>query len=207
MCTDLLGFGDSDKPAGHTYSLIEQADLLAALWRHYGVTETAVVAHDIGGSVALELLARQSEGRLATRVTRVVLLNSALYAGVSRPRLVQRLLAQPLVGPVLGRLVTERLFTRNLAAVFAPAHPLQREMAHEYWTAFQRRGTSPHMHPLLEYIRERTQHHARWEGVLAAQSSSTGLYLGPGGPGARRGRRDAPPGAHSRRARGLRWRT
>jgi pimeloyl-ACP methyl ester carboxylesterase len=163
---DLLGFGDSDKPREHEYSLMEQADLIAALWSHYGVAETSLVVHDIGATVAQELLARQLEDRLTTRLTQVVFLNSALYAGVSRPRLAQRLLAQPVLGPLLGPLVTERTYARNLAAVFSASHPLQPETAHDYWTAFQRRGASSLMHRLLQYIPERACHHRRWESAL-----------------------------------------
>src|SRR5712692_9929137 len=166
LLPDLLCFGDSDKPAGHDYSLVEQADLVEALWRHFGIDQSALIAHDIGGSVAQELLARQSDGRLAARLTQVVFLNGALYHGVSRPRPVQRLLAHSLVGPVLARVVTERLFTRTLAAVFSPSHPVPPETAHDYWLAFRRRSSSPHIHRLLHYIPEREQRHARWEAAL-----------------------------------------
>jgi len=63
LIPDLLGFGDSDKPAGHQYTLVEQADLIEALWHHFGIDHSALIAHDIGGSVAQELLARHNEGR------------------------------------------------------------------------------------------------------------------------------------------------
>ena len=46
LLPDFLGFGASDKPADHDYSLHEQADLVEALWAHEGVTSTVVVAHD-----------------------------------------------------------------------------------------------------------------------------------------------------------------
>jgi pimeloyl-ACP methyl ester carboxylesterase len=170
LIPDLLGFGDSDKPAGHDYSLVEQADLVEALWRHFGIDRSALIAHDIGGSVAQELLARQSEGRLAARLTNVVFLNAALYHGVSRPRPVQKLLANPLLGPVLARVVTERLFTRSLAAVFSAAHQLKPETAHDYWRAFQRRSSAPRIHRLLQYIPEREQRHARWEAALESSA-------------------------------------
>jgi pimeloyl-ACP methyl ester carboxylesterase len=170
LMPDLLGFGDSDKPPGHHYSLVEQADLLEALWQHLGIRETALVAHDIGATVAQELLARQSEGRLPIRLTHVILLNSALYEAVSRPRPVQKLLSQPLVGPILARLMTERLFSRNLTSVFSVSHPLSGATAHNYWVAFRRRSTSPHIHRLLQYIPERHKHHARWESVLERAS-------------------------------------
>jgi pimeloyl-ACP methyl ester carboxylesterase len=170
LLPDLLGFGDSDKPAGHSYSLVEQADAIEALWRHFDVRETRLVAHDIGGSVAQELLARQSDGRLGTRLVQVAFLNSALYRGVSRPRPVQKLLANGLIGPVLARLVTERLFTRNLAAVFSPAHPLLPETARDYWAAYRRHGHPAHLHQLLQYIPERQRHGARWEAALERTS-------------------------------------
>src|SRR5438132_378221 len=149
LLPDLLGFGDSDKPAGHGYSLMEQADLIEALWQHYGVAETALVVNDIGASVAQELLARQLEGRLLLHLTRVVFFNAALYHGFSRPGLAQRLLAQPLIGPLAARLATERVFRRNLSATFSATHPLSSDTAHDYWTALQRRSTSPHIHRLL----------------------------------------------------------
>ena len=64
---DFLGFGASDKPADHDYSLLEQADLVEALWAQEGVDETALVAHDYAVSVAQELLARARRGRAARR--------------------------------------------------------------------------------------------------------------------------------------------
>ena len=161
LMPDLLGFGESAKPTGHQYSLVEQADLVEALWRHYDIRETGVVAHDIGGSIVLELL-----GRPTTHMSRVVFLNSALYANVSRPRLAQRLLANKVVGPLLARMMTERLFSRNLSAVFSAGHPLSPTIAAAYWSLL-RRGSSPdHIHRLLQYIPERQRHRQRWEEAL-----------------------------------------
>jgi Predicted hydrolases or acyltransferases (alpha/beta hydrolase superfamily) len=49
---DLLGFGASSKPREHRYSLLEQADLVEALWEREGIESTVVVAHDYSVSVA-----------------------------------------------------------------------------------------------------------------------------------------------------------
>ena len=61
----LLGFGASSKPREHRYSLLEQADLVEALWGREGIESTVVVAHDYSVSVAQELLARRAAGTLA----------------------------------------------------------------------------------------------------------------------------------------------
>src|ERR1039458_9104796 len=72
---DFLGFGASEKPTDHDYSLHEQADLVEALWRHEGVTSTVVVAHDYAVSVTQELLARRERGTLAVEPFPLRLLN------------------------------------------------------------------------------------------------------------------------------------
>ena len=84
LACDFLGFGASDKPADHVYTIHEQADLVAALWEHEGIGETAVVAHDYAVSVAQELLARQAEGALRTEITSIHFLNGGLYPDLHR---------------------------------------------------------------------------------------------------------------------------
>ncbi len=60
---DFLGFGLSDKPAGHDYSLFGQADLVEELVRrHLPERSVFLVAHDMGTSVATELMARDLDG-------------------------------------------------------------------------------------------------------------------------------------------------
>ena len=56
---DFLGYGLSDKPASYGYSLFQQADLVLAVAKHFGVTRAHVWAHDMGTSVATELCARR----------------------------------------------------------------------------------------------------------------------------------------------------
>ena len=73
---DFLGFGLSDKPRDHVYTLGWQADLVEELVRRsVGDRPVFIVAHDMGTSVATELLARDVEGKLSIDVAGVVLFN------------------------------------------------------------------------------------------------------------------------------------
>ena len=59
LAFDFLGFGLSDKPRDHSYTLSWQADLTEELVRRHSNGEPVYVcAHDLGTSVATELLAR-----------------------------------------------------------------------------------------------------------------------------------------------------
>ena len=139
LCFDFLGFGDSDKPRAHRYSIFEQADLTEALWRALGVEQTAVVAHDYGATVAQELLARSE---LTARVTSVTLPNAAVYVRLARPLVIQRLLAGRLTGPIVARAVTERTFRRSFESIFSEGHPIGEAEIHEHWRVLERRGGS-----------------------------------------------------------------
>ncbi len=96
IAPDLLGFGFSDKPNPHTYSIAEQADLCEALVRELGLGEHHVLAHDYGDTVAQELLARQNEGTGAGRWRSLCLLNGGLFPETHRPRPIQKLLLSSL---------------------------------------------------------------------------------------------------------------
>src|SRR5690348_6746008 len=52
VCFDFLGFGLSDKPRDHVYSLLPQADLAVEVARRTVGERVLLVGHDMGTSVA-----------------------------------------------------------------------------------------------------------------------------------------------------------
>ncbi|HEV2815013.1 MAG TPA: alpha/beta hydrolase [Solirubrobacteraceae bacterium] len=177
IALDFLGFGDSDKPKPHRYSLLEQADAVEAVWKHLGVERTAVVAHDYGVSVAQEVLARRDDRDLPVEVTAAAFLNGGMIPSLHRPLTVQKLLAHRFTGPVLTRLVSERTFTRGLRRVIA--RPLSDAELHEHWLAFRSRGGRDLGHPLLAYIEERVRYAPRWERAIARADVPLRFVWGP----------------------------
>ena len=165
LLPDFLGFGASDKPAAHDYSLHEQADLVEALWAAEGVTSTVVVAHDYAVSVTQELLARRGEGRLAVDLVAVHLLNGGLYPDVHRPQPVQLALLDPELGPQLSQGATEELFVAGLAPTFADDFDAAADSA-DIWRAASRDGGHLIGHRLIRYIVDRQTHEQRWVGAL-----------------------------------------
>ena len=168
---DLLGYGDSDKPAQHTYSLLEQLDLFQALWKHFGIEETLLVTHDVSVSIGQELLARISEGTWrGPHITGVVFLNGGLFFSVQRPLAIQRLLRNPVTGPLVARLVTRRTFERSMKGIYGPhTGPDVDELAQQ-WAIIERRGGSRLSHKLSRYHDERKRLEPRWTSALSETS-------------------------------------
>lgn len=73
LLIDLLGHGLSDRPTGFDYTLEAHADALAAALVAAGVTGAELIAHSMGGSVAIVLAARHPH-----LVSRLVLVDANL---------------------------------------------------------------------------------------------------------------------------------
>jgi pimeloyl-ACP methyl ester carboxylesterase len=162
---DFLGFGASEKPADHDYTLHEQADLVEAVWAHEGVSSTVLVAHDYAVSVTQELLARRREGTLAVDLEAVHLLNGGLYPDLHRPQPTQTALLDPEQGPQLSALLTEKLFVEALRPTFADGFDAAGDSA-DIWRATSREEGQRIAHLLIRYLRDRAVHAERWVGAL-----------------------------------------
>ena len=89
LALDMLGFGFSDKPRGHDYTLMEQADIHETILKEKGITHCHVLAHDYGDTVAQELLARHQERQQNDHsgldILSCCLLNGGIIPGFSSP--------------------------------------------------------------------------------------------------------------------------
>ncbi|XP_035676285.1 mesoderm-specific transcript homolog protein-like [Branchiostoma floridae] len=117
IASDLLGFGFSDKPLDHNYSIFEQASIIEQLLETLEVKEVYILSHDYGDTVALELLRRfldrqkSSEKSAAhLRIRSVCLMNGGFLPETITFQWVQYLLTTSL-GPYLSRLSNFLPFT------------------------------------------------------------------------------------------------
>jgi pimeloyl-ACP methyl ester carboxylesterase len=165
LLPDFLGLGASEKPAGHVYSLHEQADLIEALWALEGIDSTALVAHDYAVSVTQELLARRAEGALNVDLQAVHLLNGGVYPHLYRPQLASLALLDPDQGPELAATMTKELFALAMKPTFAGGFDPSKDSA-DIWHAATRDGGREAAHRLVTYISDRAAHSERWVSAL-----------------------------------------
>jgi pimeloyl-ACP methyl ester carboxylesterase len=175
LLPDLLGFGASDKPAEHDYSIHEQADLVEALWTREGVTATTVVAHDYSVTVTQELFARRAEGALAVELVAAHLLNGGLYPDLHRPEPVQTALLDPAQGPVISAGMTAEAMAVALRPTFGPRFD-QAVASADIWRATERGGVV--LHKLIKYMVDRRTHERRWVEALETTDVPLGFVWG-----------------------------
>jgi pimeloyl-ACP methyl ester carboxylesterase len=178
LAFDFLGFGLSDKPRDHSYTLSWQADLTGELAKRYADGGPVYVcAHDLGTSVATELLARDLAGELDFELGGVMLFNGSILVERANPTLAQKLLRGPF-GPVAARFANETFFRRQFATLFSEEHPLNRNDATDSWQLLLHNEGNRVGHKLVSYMDEREIYADRWHGAVANWRGDLSLLWG-----------------------------
>lgn len=178
LAFDFLGFGLSAKPREHDYSLFWQADLTEELVRRHGEGRPVFVfAHDMGTSVANELMARDIEGKLEMEVAGILLFNGSMVLEAASPTPAQRALRSRF-GPLVARLSSERFFRHQFGSVFSADHPLGDAEAADQWSLVCHNGGRTLGHRLVSYMDQREAHAERWHGAIRDWPGALGLAWG-----------------------------
>ncbi len=164
LAFDFLGFGLSDKPGDVVYSLFNQADLVQELLSGQE-GPVALAAHDMGTSVATELLARDIDGSLPFQLGAVLLFNGSMILKLASLTWAQRALRSP-AGPLVARLSNRRAFERQFARLFSAEHPLDPAEAEDQWALWHRAGGDRLADRLVHYLGEREVYADRWHGAI-----------------------------------------
>jgi pimeloyl-ACP methyl ester carboxylesterase len=164
LALDLIGLGRSDKPKQNV-SIAMQADVIEALAMDQGIYKAHLLAHDLGDTVAQELLAREMENKSHVQWLSCVFLNGGIFPEAHRPRLIQKLLISP-VGLLVAKLATERTFRRNMRSIFSQQYPPEEEFIRDSWRLLTENDGLQMMPRLIRYMNERWQHRDRWVSPL-----------------------------------------
>jgi pimeloyl-ACP methyl ester carboxylesterase len=173
---DFLGFGLSEKPVGGDYSLFTQADRMERFLAAQGVARAIIVAHDVGDTVAAELLHRHHVGVLSFDVAGCVLTNGSIFIDLVQLSDGQlALLALP--DEPLAESLGPELLRAGLAATFPPELPDDAELD-AIVTLVEHNGGDLLLPRLIRYVDERRRHQQRWTAGLVDPDVPMGAVWG-----------------------------
>jgi pimeloyl-ACP methyl ester carboxylesterase len=182
LLLDLLGYGLSAKP-DQPYTLAEQADVVTAFTAAVGVTEVALLTHDMGDTVGGELLARQTEGRWPVTVTRRVLTNGSIYIEMAHLSAGQELLlALPDARMPAAQALDGSMVQAGLAATFGPRSSVPQEELAAQWELVAHADGHRLLPRLIRYIEERRRDQGRYTGAIERHPSPLGIVWGVDDP-------------------------
>ena len=165
LAPDLIGLGRSAKPKG-PLTVGMQADMVEGLAIQSGIEQAHLLAHDLGDTVAQELLARQKAGTGKVNWQSCIFSNGGLFPETHRPRFIQKVLISPL-GPLVASLMQARTFNRNMINVFSPKYPPSDAFLKSSWALITENRGKSMIPKLIRYMAERRRNRSRWVAPLA----------------------------------------
>lgn len=168
---DFIGYGLSDKPSeNYTYSLFEQADIALQVWKHLGVKGGHLLAHDMGVSVATELLARKNysllPGWFSDDLKSLTLTNGSLVLGFAKLRITQKILLSK-YGYWMSRLSTFKIFNHQVRSAHGNDKLTEEDVKMLWENILQQNGHRKN-HLLIRYLNDRKRFEkTRWLPALS----------------------------------------
>ena len=160
---DFPGYGLSTKP-DRQYTLFAQADAVEALVAAHDVDEVDLLSHDMGDSVAGELIARDLEGSLSFAFRRRVLTNGSVYLDLAQLTDGQKFLAA-LPDESLPR-ETAPDADALVAALNATMTRPDAEHVRASAELIVRDDGNCRLPRIIRYLHERREHEQRWTGAI-----------------------------------------
>lgn len=181
IALDMLGFGFSDKPKDHKYTLFEQADIVEEFLEELGIKACSILSHDYGDTVLQELLARQQHGALHFRISKAIMLNGGLFHKVHKPLMTQKLLNSPL-GSLVVQFLNQQRFEKNMRSIFGNKTQPSEEELNQMWQAIDHQDGSQNAHRIIRYMTERKQQAERWSDAVTKATVPLRLINGTADP-------------------------
>lgn len=157
---DLIGLGKSAKP-DMPISVALQADIIEELLLNLGVNEAHILAHDLGDTVAQELLARQFDNTSKVNWKTCVLMNGGIFPETHKPLFTQLLLLSSL-GPIVVKFMSEKTLKKSFTKIFSKANPPSDQFINDTWNLIIDNNGRKMIPKLLRYMFERKVNRARW---------------------------------------------
>ncbi|TMM53958.1 alpha/beta hydrolase [Maribacter algarum] len=161
---DYLGMGFSDKPINHVYSFHEHCEMVNGLMSRLNIGKTHILSHDLGVSIAQELLARDLSKRNSFEIQSLVYANGGLFMDSYKPRLIQRLLSQSpkFIGKTLSKLLTKKKLENSIKSVFGPNTQPTDILVDQFWEILNYKDGKSIAYLIGRLVFDKMNHQEKW---------------------------------------------
>lgn len=181
---DHLGFGFSDKPADPavSYSLFDQARRGGEIVAAHGVRRARVIGHDMGLTIAVEMLCLQEEGKLPFAIDSLVLCNGSHLVELAHLTPLQLALMTDEGAAEFARTYDPEQFARGFKFLWAdPSRtPAEDIRAIAYWIPWNNGLTV--IGRIARYNIERRIHAERWRSIFGRTKVPVRVVWGDSDP-------------------------
>lgn len=168
---DMLGYGLSDKPTeNYTYSLFEQADTVFAVWKHFDIKGGHMLSHDMGDSVATEIVARHENGIMPSWFSEglqsLTFTNGSMVLELADLRITQKILLSK-YGYLMRNVLSFKVFNQQIRGAHGNDN-LSAEEIQTLWESNTLQDGNQKTYLTIKYLNDRKRFEkTRWLPALA----------------------------------------
>lgn len=181
---DLLGMGFSSKPKNHRYRFEEYCEMVNVLMHTLAIKQTHIFSHDLGVSVAQELVARELEGKNQFKIISSAFMNGSLFIDVYQPRLIQRILSQSpdIVGRIFSKIMTKKMIYKSVKSVFGADTQPSEAFLDEQWEILNYNDGKSIAYLIGRLVFEKYNYLNRWVNAMQKTVVPMCYIYGPADP-------------------------
>lgn len=165
---DYLGMGFSDKPKNHDYSFHEHCEIVNTLMEFWNIKEIHILSHDLGVSIAQELLTRDLASKNNFKIQSLVFMNGGLFMDSYKPRMIQRLLSQSPkpIGKLLSKLLTKKKLEKSIKPIFGINTQPTDLLVNQLWDILNYNDGRSIAYLIGRLVFDKVKHQERWISTM-----------------------------------------
>lgn len=181
---DLLGMGFSDKPKNHRYSYEEHCEIVSTLLNALSVAEVHILAHDMGVSVAQELIAKDAAGGNNFKINSIAFMNGGLFMDTYKPRFIQRLLSQSpgFVGKFVSKAISKKMVNKSVKALFGTHTQPSDAYLNKQWEILNFNDGKSISYLIGRLVFDKFAYQSRWIAAMQKTNIPLCYICGPADP-------------------------
>lgn len=183
---DYLGYGFSDKPVNYTYSIFDMADMVEKLILHLNIESVVLVAHDVGDTVAQEILRRDNlKNQNHYNIKKCILMNGGIMTDIYKPVLSQYLMRDKYLGPVVFSKYLFRFhyfFKFSFRKLFGEFNQPNNTELYDFFLGIKYNEGNERLPQTVGYMQEREEWGSVWYDALNETSLPVLFIYGPADP-------------------------
>lgn len=181
---DLLGMGFSSKPKNQAYSFEQYCEIINELLQTLRISQTHILSHDLGVSVAQELIARGIEGKNNFKIMSSAFMNGSLFIDVYKPRLIQKILSKSptIIGKTISKMLTKKLVNNSVKSVFGPYTKPSENFLDKQWEILNYNNGKQITYLIGRLVFKKYNYLNRWVNAMQTTNTPMCYICGPCDP-------------------------
>lgn len=184
LAIDFLGMGFSQKPENYAYSFKDHVAAVNEIANYLNIKDLHILSHDLGVSVAQELLAMDRQYGNAFKIHSVAFCNGGLFMDAYKPRFIQRLLSQSpdFIGKIISRIICKAKIDQSVKSLFGKQTQPDPKLMDQLWTLLNYNGGKRISYLIGRLVFDKVNHQKSWIGAMQQTEIAMCYICGPADP-------------------------